>query len=369
MINWEDAMQLLTQFVRGSLLAATVAVTMPSGAISQEFYEGKTIDVIVGASAGSGGDVSARTLMVGLAERIPGNPNIIVRNMEGAGGAVALNFVFEKADPDGLTFYYGNWDPMAVLAGGEGIRFLPEEFGVIGSAANERGTIVRTDAGDGLKAPSDIAKVTGLRVGGRASSNTNDLIGNLALTVIGADFRYIPGFKSMGKMAPGILSGELQAGHTATGGYSRFFAQTTADGETMMLYYHPFFDENGAIIVPGEAPFYDGLPSLRDLHVEIHGAEPSGIEWETYKWLRTNVHATSPAMVAPPGTPDELLDVLRKAYQDTWADPAFQESWLAQFGDAPHVNSTASTIAAFQDYRSITPEMLAVVERMVELGN
>ena len=99
MINWEDAMQLLTQFVRGSLLAATVAVTMPSGAISQEFYDGKTIDVIVGASAGSGGDVSARTLMAGLAERIPGNPNIIVRNMEGAGGAVALNFVFEKADP------------------------------------------------------------------------------------------------------------------------------------------------------------------------------------------------------------------------------------------------------------------------------
>ena len=32
---------------------------------------------------------------------------------------------------DGLTFYYGNWDPMAVLAGGEGIRFVPENFGAI----------------------------------------------------------------------------------------------------------------------------------------------------------------------------------------------------------------------------------------------
>ena len=369
MIKWEDAMQMFTRSVSSSLLAAAVAVIVPSVADAQEFYEDKTINVIVGASAGSGGDVSARTFMAGLAEKIPGNPSIVVRNMEGAGGAVALNFTYEKADPDGLTFYYGNWDPMAVLAGGEGIRFVPEEFGVIGSAANERGTIVRTDAGDGLKAPSDIATVSGLRVGGRASSNTNDLIGNLALTVIGADFRYIPGFKSMGKMAPGILSGELQAGHTATGGYSRFFVQTTADGETMMLFYHPFFDENGSIIVPDEAPFYDGLPSLRDLHVEIHGVEPSGIEWETYKWLRTNVHATSPAMVAPPGTPEELLELLRSAYQDTWADPSFQENWLAQFGDAPHVNSTASTMAAFQDYQKITPEMLAVVEQMVELGN
>ena len=136
----------------------------------------------------------------------------------------------------------------------------------------------------------------------------------------------------------------------------------------MMLFYHPFFDENGDIIVPAEAPFYVDLPSLRDLHVEIHGSEPSGIEWETYKWLRTNVHATSPAMIAPPGTSDELLEILRTAYQATWADSDFQAGWLAQFGNAPHVNSTASTIAAFQNYRSITPEMLAVVEEMVALG-
>jgi len=350
------------------IVFSAAALLIPTNSTAENFYAGKTITVIVGVSAGSGGDVSARTFMAGLAEHIPGNPNIIVRNKEGAGGAVALNYTYEKADPDGLMFYYGNWDPMAVLAGGEGIRFVPEEFGAIGSAANERGTIVRADAGTGMSRPADIINVKGLRLGGRSSSNTNDLIGNLALTIIGADFRYIPGFKSMKKISPGILSGELQAGHTATGGYSRFFTDTTNEGETMMLFYHPFFDENKEIIVPAEAPFYSDLPSLRDLHIQIHGAEPSGIKWDTYKWLRTNVHSTSPAMVAPPGTPDELLEVLRTAYQSTWADGEFQAKWLAQFGDAPHVNSTASTISAFQNYRSITPEMLAVVEEMVALG-
>ena len=352
-----------------SVVAMASALMLPIGAANaQDFYDGQTITIIVGASAGSGGDVSARTFMTGLADKIPGNPNIIVRNMEGAGGAVALNFTYERADPDGLTFYYGNWDPMAVLAGGEGIRFVPEEFGVIGSAANERGTVIRNDAGDGLSAPADIAMVEGLRVGGRASSNTNDLIGNLALTIIGADFRYIPGFRSMGRMAPGILSGELQAGHTATGGFSRFFTETTANNETMMLFYHPFFDAEGEVVIPETTPFYEGLPSLSDLYAEINGEAPDGIYWETYRWLRTNVHATSPAMLAPPGTPDDLLNILREAYQATWADPEFQASWLAQFGEFPHVNPTQATIDAFQDYRSITPEMLEVVEEMVALG-
>ena len=159
-------MKILGQITRRSVIAlAAATLVAASAANADDFYEGKTITVIVGASAGSGGDVSARTFMAGLAEQIPGGPNIIVRNMEGAGGAVALNFTYEKADPDGLTFYYGNWDPMAVLAGGEGIRFVPEEFGAIGSAANERGTVVRTDAGEGIAGPADIANVKGLRVG------------------------------------------------------------------------------------------------------------------------------------------------------------------------------------------------------------
>jgi len=345
-------------------LAAAAGITAPAQA--NDYYDGKTITIVVGASAGSGGDVSARTFMNGLANNIPGNPNIIVRNMEGAGGAVALNFTYEKADPDGLTFYYGNWDPMAVLGGGEGIRFVPEEFGVIGSAANERGTVVRKDAG--LETPADIANVSALRVGGRSSSNTNDLIGNLALTVLGVDYRYIPGFKSMGKMAPGILSGELQAGHTATGGFSRFFTETTAEGETMMLFYHPFFDAQGNPYKPGSSPFYEGLPSVNELYMEIHGEEPSGIHWETYKWLRTNVHATSPAMVAPPGTSEDILNTLREAYQATWADADFQEAWLAQFGEFPHVSTTQATVDAFVNYRSISDEQLAVVEEMIALG-
>ena len=86
----EDTMQFLTRITLRMLLAvASIALLTPSYANAEDFYAGKTITVIVGVSAGSGGDVSARTFMAGLTEKIPGNPKIIVRNMEGAGGAVA----------------------------------------------------------------------------------------------------------------------------------------------------------------------------------------------------------------------------------------------------------------------------------------
>ena len=348
-------------------LALTLLFISPS-LLASNFYENKTITVIVGVPAGSGGDVSARTFMAELQNHIPGNPKIIVRNMAGAGGSKALNYTFEKSKANGLSFYYGNWDPMGVIAGSKGIRYIPEKFGVIGSAANERGTIVRTDIGEGLKKREDIVKNSAIRVGGRSSKNINDMVGNLALRILNVNFRYIPGFKGMSKMAPGILTGELQAGHTAAGGYAKFFRMSTEEGDTMMLYYHPFFDAEGNEIIPKVKPFSKDVPSLSELYHSINGTYPSGIEWETYKWLRSNVHSTSPAFIAPPGTTEESLNILRNATKKTWSNKQFIDKWKSQFRSLPHVNSTEATIAAFSNYMKINKNQLKVVKKLIKLG-
>ena len=84
-------------------LALTLLFISPS-LLASNFYENKTITVIVGVPAGSGGDVSARTFMAELQNHIPSNPKIIVRNMAGAGGSKALNYTFEKSKANGLSF-------------------------------------------------------------------------------------------------------------------------------------------------------------------------------------------------------------------------------------------------------------------------
>lgn len=81
------------------LLAASVNAT----AQEKPFYEGKTVRIVVGFTSGGFYDRWSRLLARYVPKYIPGNPEMIVQNMPGAGGLVAANHVYSVAKPDGLT--------------------------------------------------------------------------------------------------------------------------------------------------------------------------------------------------------------------------------------------------------------------------
>ncbi len=77
---------------------------LPAFALSQNaFYEGKTMRIIVGSDSGGLYDLWARLLAKHMPKHIPGNPDIIVQNMPGAGGLAATNYLYGLTKPDGLT--------------------------------------------------------------------------------------------------------------------------------------------------------------------------------------------------------------------------------------------------------------------------
>ena len=290
-------------------LLASAVLSFPLSASDDAPYSPKIITMIVGVPGGSGADVAARTLAREWSKHIPGNPYIVVKNLEGAGGSAALNFVYEKARPDGLTVYYGSWNPLDVLEGGKGIRFIPENFAILGSGSSMRGTIVRTDSVPGYTGPIDLLKAERIKVGGRSAGNVNDLIGNLALEILGVDYKFVAGYRGMSTIATSMYGREVQAGHIGSGGFARFFRETTANGETAIAYFHPFFDRNGNEV--GPIGSMAGAASFSEVYQQVHGSRPSGPYWEAYKWLRFNAHGSSPAVLAPPGTPDSIVTVLR----------------------------------------------------------
>jgi tripartite-type tricarboxylate transporter receptor subunit TctC len=67
------------------------------------FYQGKTIRIVIGSSTGGGYDLWARVLARYYGKYIPGNPTIQVQNMPGAASIVATNYLYNVAKPDGLT--------------------------------------------------------------------------------------------------------------------------------------------------------------------------------------------------------------------------------------------------------------------------
>ncbi len=84
-------------------IALAAATLSAAPGFAADFYAGKKIDLIVGADVGGGYDIYARTIARFMPRYIPGEPTIVVRNMPGAGSAIAGGQVYNVAPKDGLT--------------------------------------------------------------------------------------------------------------------------------------------------------------------------------------------------------------------------------------------------------------------------
>src|ERR1700687_202491 len=125
-----------------SAFALSLPVLFSRRAQAADFYRGKTLTMIVGFAPGGGVDTQARTIARHLVRFIPGQPSVIVQNMEGAAGAVAANFLNQRVAPDGLTISTPgrSWFVDGVVKG-LGIGFDPAKFTYIGSAGGSNSVI------------------------------------------------------------------------------------------------------------------------------------------------------------------------------------------------------------------------------------
>ena len=117
------------------IVEAAVLAARPGEA---DFYEGKTIRLLVGFSAGGGYDTYGRAIARHIGKHIPGNPNVIVENMTGAGSVIAANYIYNQAKPDGLTLGLWNSNNLLIqaLRGNPGIQFSGERYGRIGAPSD-----------------------------------------------------------------------------------------------------------------------------------------------------------------------------------------------------------------------------------------
>ena len=83
------------------ILAIFLLLSWSPAQAQAPFYQGKTITFITGSPAGDLFDIYVRTVGQFLVKHIPGNPDVIVQNMPGAGHMVAANYVYNIAKPDG----------------------------------------------------------------------------------------------------------------------------------------------------------------------------------------------------------------------------------------------------------------------------
>jgi len=119
----------------------------PAWAWAQPYYEGKTIQMIVGYSAGGGFDAYARTIARRMGKHIPGNPTFVVENRTGAGGLIAANHLYKVSKPDGLSIghFVGGFFLGQVLEQ-PGIEFDARQFECLGAPVIDHSVCVFTKA-------------------------------------------------------------------------------------------------------------------------------------------------------------------------------------------------------------------------------
>ena len=101
-----------------------------------DFYRGKTINIIAGFAAGRGYDLYARLLSRHLGDHLPGMPNVVVQNMDGAGSVRSANYVYVTAPKDGTVIAAVNQNmPMYSLLVGKAAQFEAGKLQWLGSMA------------------------------------------------------------------------------------------------------------------------------------------------------------------------------------------------------------------------------------------
>jgi tripartite-type tricarboxylate transporter receptor subunit TctC len=133
------------QILRCVYASALLAVTMlPARAESvADFFRGKSINLLIGASAGGGYDTLSRAVARYLPKHIPGNPTIITRNMPGAGGITAANTLYSMSPRDGTAMgLLRNLVPFEPIFGTPQAEYDATKFNWLGTLAVETGLLI-----------------------------------------------------------------------------------------------------------------------------------------------------------------------------------------------------------------------------------
>ena len=115
------------------ILSFALLATAALASSVEEFYNGKTIRLIVGAPAGGGYDAYARLIARRLSEYVPGKPSIVVQNMPGAAMLISANYIFNRAPRDGTAI--GHWSGPLILQqvmGNPAVQFDGRKFNWLG---------------------------------------------------------------------------------------------------------------------------------------------------------------------------------------------------------------------------------------------
>ena len=293
-----------------SLLVVATAVTAAGSAAAQsveEFYRGKTINMTISSGEGGTNDAYARLIADQLGKYIPGNPAIVPRNMPGAGGLKAANFMYEKASKDGLSYgIVQRGTAVQPIMDIQSANYDPSKFNWIGSTARETSVGVVWNASTDVRTIQDAMKKEVI-VG---SSGIGNDTGGFPLVLnyfIGTKFKLIHGYKSGSEISLAMERGEVQA----RVGWS--WGSVTSRSADLLR------DKKITVLIQMGLEKADDLPNV-PLVLDL-AKSPEDRDAMELIFAATTIGWPS---IMPPGVPKDRVQAVRAAYNQMVKSPEFK---------------------------------------------
>ena len=200
-------------YVRSIALAASMCCLSGGQSLADpevaRFYDGKTIQMIVGSGAGGGYDLYARMVARHLGRFVPGNPGFITQIMPGAGGVVGANYVANVAAKDGTVIGGAQREvPLIQLMGQKGPRYESARLHWLGSLASEP-SVCAVATRTGIQSFGEVFEREFV-IGG-TGPNTTEIFPAMLNNILGARYKLIKGYPSTPPVHVAIERGELDA--------------------------------------------------------------------------------------------------------------------------------------------------------------
>jgi tripartite-type tricarboxylate transporter receptor subunit TctC len=304
-------------FRRFEVLAAACAAVVlglsPGSAAAQSvasFYSGKTINMLIGFSAGGGYDLYGRTVARYMGRYIPGNPSIVPQNMPGAGSLKVVNYLYNAAPKDGTAI--GHFAPGILFErllgrpSAEAGQFEATRFTWLGSVSKEV-SVCAFIASSGIKSWQDMqTKPTVIAASGGGAES--DVFPTVLRNMFNLPIKLVTGYPGGNEM---VLAMER---HEVDGRCGWSWTSVLSRNKAML-------DSKAINLTLQIALQKDKHPALQDVPVIVDITDDPAKK-AALKLIVSRQGIARP-FAAPPDLPPERGRALREAFDATMKDPDF----------------------------------------------
>jgi hypothetical protein len=310
------------RMTQATVLAAAIvliAAYVPQSAMAQSFA-GQTIVEIVNYPAGGPTDIEGRIVAQHLPDHIPGHPGVIVKNMGGAAGLIGSNALGE-APANGQTIGFFTMETATQVLGNPTIRTPLADFMLVAGVQSPLVAYMRRDTPPGVNVPADLMRTKDFKALSLNAQNSNTVNLTLTLDLLGLTYQPVPAYIGLKEVETAILQNTGQMANTSLSGWIGSAEPALGDKVLPIWQLAP----RGA---DGGYPRSRNMPDLQtfeEFYLSVKGSPPPAgdIRYQTLRAIMDPQLAMFRMVLLPPKTPADITAMMRVAFKEMWADPAF----------------------------------------------